>query len=141
MHITFDNLLFQLPRWRADMKIDVLTAIDEIATQPRSIREEIAAYVVARSIMKFPSKPQYWLLILVTWSLRKLKGEAAVFHVWKNMVSTRPDILEGVLDGMYLHMYEGKDAFESTSIGGFSQRELDELADVLNLLEKENTYV
>lgn len=102
-------------------------------TIPQEDKWKVVGKVHDLGLMNF--RGLVWILKLIkTW-----KGAAGVFQFFKIVSEKSPKTIDNWLEDIVRHIVNGKDTTDPTSVGGWSQKEIDDLLDnvTFSLLETE----
>ena len=118
---------------------DDLTSLQDLARRvnalPKKCQVLFAAYVLDNGLMKPRGLGMKWIHFVVKLRSRiKRESTAVVWHMLlsrDNMAPLLQDTVEATLDWMIA----GKDTYDSDSVGGFCQNEVDQLSVLTQTLE------
>jgi hypothetical protein len=98
--------------------------LEYFASQMRKAGNVTKTNIVVLVIIKKLMFPPWWLRLMLG-GLRLIRGEKGVVLMLWMLSAKNPEIIETMYSQTIDHMLTGKDREERTSVGGFSQRELD----------------
>lgn len=121
------DLLPGAKNYRADSRLSVRQLAMDLLDVPIANHPAISATLMDRGIMA----PTQLMVKFALWIVRK-RG-LRDYDFWMDYYKRQPKEATNTIEQTVTHIVEGQDREEASSVGGFSQREVNTLANVIAL--------